>query len=78
MNWLDKLFYKRLNKIFEHLYVYTLSRVLDNLIELHNNTWDKSRVMECIRLISGISLEDYAKDNNMRKRINALKNESNE
>ena len=43
-NWFERLKKKRQDKIWDHLYYYTLSRVLENLIELYSNTWDKERV----------------------------------
>ena len=74
-NWFERLKKKRQDKIWDHLYYYTLSRVLENLIELYNNTWDKERVKQTIRLVSGINLEAYCKDIKLREKVSKILNE---
>lgn len=74
-NWFERLKKKRQDKIWDHLYCYTLSRVLENLIELYSNTWDKERVKQTIRLVSGINLEAYCKDIELRKKVSKILNE---
>ena len=74
-NWFERLKKKRQDKIWDHLYYYTLSRVLENLIELYSNTWDKERVKQTIRLVSGINLEAYCKDIELREKVSKILNE---
>ena len=74
-NWFERLKKKRQDKIWDHLYYYTLSRVLENLIELYNNTWDKERVKQTIRLVSGINLEAYCKDIELREKVSKILSE---
>ena len=74
-SWFEKLKKKRQDKIWDHLYYYTLSRVLEDLIELYNNTWDKERVKRTIRLVSCINLEAYCKDTKLREKVNKILNE---
>lgn len=74
-NWFERLKKKRQDKIWDHLYYYTLSRVLENLIELYSNTWDKERVKQTIRLVSGINLEAYCKDIKLREKVSKILNE---
>ena len=73
-NWFERLKKKRQDKIWDHLYYYTLSRVLENLIELYSNTWDKERVKQTIRLVSGINLEAYCKDIELREKVSKILN----
>lgn len=63
---------KYIKKYTDKLYAYTLSQVLDNLIELYSNTWDKDRVKSCIRLIIGINLNAYRNDTKRRKEIQKI------
>ena len=74
-NWFERLKKKRQDEIWDHLYYYTLSRVLENLIELYNNTWDKERVKQTIRLVSGINLEAYCKDIELREKVSKILSE---
>ena len=74
-NWFKKLKKKKQDKIWDHLYYYTLSRILEDLIELYKNTWDKERVKRIIRLISGINLEAYCKDTKLREKIHKILHE---
>ena len=74
-NWFERLKKKRQDKIRDHLYYYTLSRVLENLIELYSNTWDKESVKQIIRLVSGINLEAYCKDIELREKVSKILNE---
>lgn len=71
-NWFRKLKKKRQDKIWDHLYYYTLTQVLEDLIELYDNTWDKERVKRIIRLVSCINLEAYYKDTKLREKVNQI------
>ena len=74
-NWFRKLKKKRQDKIWDHLYYYTLTQVLEDLIELYNNTWDKERVKRIIRLVSCINLEAYCKDTELREKVRKVLHE---
>ena len=71
-NWFKKLKKKKQDKIWDHLYYYTLTQVLEDLIELYNNTWDKERVKRTIRLVSCINLEAYSKDTELREKVHKV------
>lgn len=71
-HWFEKILKKHRNKDWDDLYEYTLSRVLKDLLEIYKNTWDKQRVEQVIRIVSGINLEAYIKDTKLREEVNKV------
>lgn len=63
---------KYIKRCMDELYAYTLSQILDNLIELYSNTWDKDRVKSCIRLIISININAYKNDTKRRVEIQKI------
>lgn len=63
---------KYVKRLMDKLYAYTLVQLLDNLIELYHNTWDKDRVKSCIRLIIGININTYKNDIKRRKEVEKI------
>ena len=63
---------KYIKKEREKVYAYTLSQVLDDLIELYSNTWDKDRVRHIMCLVIGINIDAYFKDTELRKKTREI------
>lgn len=68
---------KYIKKYIDKLYAYTLSPVLDDLIELYSNTWDKDRVRHIMRLVIGINIDAYSKDIELREKVSKILHEEN-
>jgi len=60
------------NKYLDHLYYSYFYQLINDLIEIYPNTWDKQRVRRMLRMLIAINKRAYSKDILLKDKVETI------